>query len=189
MAQIRRCDWAGSDPLYLRYHDIEWGVPIHDDKKIFEFLTLEGAQAGLSWLTVLRKRDNYRKAFDGFDYEKISRYDGAKVEALLANPGIIRNRLKIRSVIGNAKAFMRIRDEFGTFDRYAWGFVGGRTIVNRWKESKQLPARSAESDSMSKDMRKRGFSFVGSTICYSHMQATGMVNDHLTYCFRYAELK
>lgn len=189
MAQIRRCEWAGSDPLYLRYHDTEWGVPIHDDIRIFEFLTLEGAQAGLSWLTVLRKRDSYRNAFDGFDYEKIAEYDGAKVKALLANPGIIRNRLKIRSVIGNARAFMRIRDEFGTFNEYAWGFVGGRTIVNKWKELKQLPARSAESDSMSKDMRKRGFSFVGSTICYSHMQATGMVNDHLTYCFRYAELK
>jgi DNA-3-methyladenine glycosylase I len=186
--EVRRCDWAhvqGGDPLYISYHDNEWGVPVHDDSKLFEFLVLEGAQAGLSWLTVLRKRENYRRAFDRFDAKKVASYNKRKVNELLSNPGIIRNRLKIESAVKNARAFLMVQREFGSFDDYVWKFVGGKTIVNKWKSMKEIPARTKESDEMSKDMIKRGFSFVGSTICYAHMQATGMVNDHVTYCFRY----
>lgn len=172
----------------MDYHDKEWGVPVHNDKKLFEFLTLEGAQAGLSWFTVLKKRENYRKAFDGFDPAKVSRYNSAKVEDLLKNPGIIRNRLKIESTIKNAKAFTQIQGEFGSFDSYVWKFVKGKTIRNKWTSLGQIPPRTSQSDAISKDLIKRGFKFVGSTICYAHMQATGMVNDHLTYCFRYKQL-
>lgn len=185
----RRCGWAGdSDPLYIDYHDREWGVPVHDDPLLFEFLVLEGAQAGLSWATVLRKRENYRKAFDGFDAKKVANYDAAKVRRLLSDAGIIRNRMKITSAIQNAKAFLAVRREFGSFDSYVWQFTGGRTKVNRWRTLKDIPARTKESEAMSKDMVRRGFKFVGPTICYAHMQATGMVNDHLVECFRYHEL-
>jgi DNA-3-methyladenine glycosylase I len=185
VVETERCGWPTKDPLYVRYHDEEWGVPVHDDRKIFEFITLEGAQAGLSWLTVLKKRENYRKVFDGFDPRKISRYSSKKINELLGNAGIIRNRLKVASVVSNAKAFIEVQEEFGSFDSYIWQFVNGKTIRNSWNSLKQLPARTEESDLMSKDLVKRGFSFVGSTICYSHMQATGMVNDHLVSCFRY----
>ncbi len=171
------------------YHDREWGVPVHDDQLLFEFLILEGAQAGLSWSTILKKRENYRKAFDGFDVEKIARYDARKVRELLANAGIVRNRLKISATIGNAKAFLAVRAEFGRFDRYIWGFVGGEPKINRWRSSQRLPATSPESDAMSKDLKRRGFRFVGSTICYAFMQATGMVNDHARDCFRYNALR
>ena len=183
-----RCEWAGSDPLYFDYHDKEWGVPLHDDSKIFEMLVLEGAQAGLSWLTVLRKRENYRKAFDEFDPEKVAHYDGEKIEQLLANEGIIRNKLKIGSAIQNARAFLEVHKEFGSFDDYIWQFVGGKPIQNSWKNLSELPAQTAESKAMSIDLRKRGFSFVGPTICYAYMQATGMVNDHIVTCFRYKEI-
>jgi len=179
-----RCAWA-TEGLSIRYHDDEWGVPVHDDRTLFEFLILEGAQAGLSWSTILNKRENYRRAFDGFDASKIAGYDGKKVRQLLADPGIVRNRLKVASAIGNAKAFLRVREEFGSFDRYIWQFVGGKPIVNARKSMKELPARTAESDAMSKDLKKRGFNFVGTTICYAFMQAVGMVNDHLVTCFRY----
>ncbi len=184
-----RCEWAGSDPLYVKYHDEEWGVPVHDDRKLFEFLILEGAQAGLSWLTVLRKRENYRKAFDGFDVKKVARYDTKKKKKLLLNAGIIRNRLKIDSAISNAKAFMEVQKEFGSFDRYMWDFVGGSPIVNHRKSLKELPPRTEVSDVMSEDLKKRGFCFVGSTICYAHMQAVGMVNDHVVGCFRNKKIK
>lgn len=183
-----RCEWAGTDPLYVKYHDEEWGVPVRDDKKLFEFLILEGAQAGLSWLTVLRKRENYRKAFDGFSAEKIVKYDAKKIKNLLLNEGIIRNRLKVGSAVSNAKAFLAIQKEFGSFNRYLWGFVKDRPIMNHRKSVKDLPARTEISDRMSKDLKRRGFRFVGSTICYAHMQATGMVNDHVTSCFRYREV-
>ena len=180
-----RCSWSLSHPLYIEYHDREWGVPVHDDRKLFEFLILEGAQAGLSWLTVLKKRENYRKAFDRFDPKKIAHYGPAKVKSLLKDAGIIRNRLKIASTISNAKAFLMVQKEFGSFARYMWQFVGGKPIQNKRKTLKELPARTAESDAMSLDLKKRGFRFVGSTICYAHMQAVGMVNDHLTGCFRH----
>lgn len=183
-----RCDWAGSDPLYISYHDEEWGVPLHDDRKLFEMLILEGAQAGLSWITVLRKRENYRQAFANFDPVKVASYDEQKVAELLLNPGIIRNKLKVRATIKNAQVFLQIQEEFGSFDRYIWQFVGGKPINNAWKSMKEIPARSAESDAMSKDLKKRGMSFIGSTICYAHMQATGMVNDHVTACFRYKKV-
>ncbi len=191
MGSTIRCDWAlaGKSQIYIDYHDKEWGVPVHDDRLLFEFLILEGAQAGLSWLTVLKKRENYRKAFDGFDPNKISRYDEKKIESLLIDPGIIRNRLKIRAAVENAKRFIEIRQEFGTFDEYIWGFMPGRRrIRNRWASVKELPARTKESDALSKDLLKRGFKFVGSTICYAHMQATGMVNDHIIRCFRYNQV-
>ena len=191
MDSIKRCEWALAkpDPMYIKYHDEEWGVPVHEDRLLFEFLVLEGAQAGLSWSTVLKKRDNYRKAFDNFDPRKVAKYGGSKVAALLGNPGIIRNRLKVASAVQNAKSFLAVQEEFGSFDDYIWGFVpGGRTIKNRWKNMGQIPARSRESDALSKDLIKRGFRFVGSTICYAHMQATGMVNDHITSCFRYNQL-
>jgi len=186
---IKRCEWADSDPLNADYHDKEWGVPVHSDRKIFEFLILEGAQAGLSWLTVLKKRKNYKKAFDNFNAEKIARYDKKKVEELLQNPGIIRNRLKVAAAITNAVAFLEVKKEFGSFQKFVWRFVGGKPIVNKRKKMSDIPATTPESDAMSKELKRRGFKFVGSTICYAHMQATGMVNDHTVDCFRYKELK
>ena len=183
-----RCAWAGSDPLYLAYHDREWGVPVHDDRLLFEFLTLEGAQAGLSWITILRKREAYRAAFAGFDPEAVARFDAAKVEALLANPGIVRNRLKVESTVTNAQAFLKVQEEFGTFDAYMWGFVDWRPIRNAWKSIAEIPASTPLSDALSKDLKRRGFRFVGNTICYAHMQAVGMVNDHVVDCFRWREL-
>ncbi|MGH7820682.1 MAG: DNA-3-methyladenine glycosylase I [Candidatus Binatia bacterium] len=185
---MKRCSWAESDPLYVPYHDEEWGVPVHDDRKLFEFLILEGAQAGLSWITILRKRDGYRRAFDGFDARKVARYDARRVKKLLLDAGIVRNRLKIEAAVANARAFLEAQREFGSFDAYVWRFVDGRPKRNRWKEIREIPARTPESDAMSKDLKRRGFRFVGSTICYAHMQATGMVNDHLTSCFRYREV-
>ncbi|HWO57198.1 MAG TPA: DNA-3-methyladenine glycosylase I [bacterium] len=182
-----RCPWPSDDPLMLDYHDCEWGVPVHDDRRLFEFLTLEVAQAGLSWRTVLYKRENYRRAFDGFDPEKIARYNKHNVESLMKNEGIIRNRLKIEATISNARAFLKTVEEFGRFDAYIWRFTDGRPIVNRWKTTKQIPASTPISDAMSKDLKARGFRFVGTTIMYAHMQATGMVNDHLVSCFRHAE--
>src|ERR1700746_2091918 len=183
-----RCDWARND-LAIRYHDKEWGSPVHKDRVLFEFLLLEGAQAGLSWDTILQKRENYRSAFDGFDPQRIARYDSRRIRSLLANPGIVRNRLKIGSAVQNAKAFLAVQDQFGSFDAYIWQFVGGKPRVNKWKSLKQIPPRTEQSDAMSKDHRKRGFNFVGSTICYAFMQAVGMVNDHLVDCFRYRELR
>lgn len=180
-----RCAWCGTDPLYVLYHDQEWGVPVHDDRKLFEMLNLEGAQAGLSWITILRKREHYRKAFDNFDSKKIVKYDAKKVRNLLKNNGIVRNRLKIAAVISNAKAFLQIQKEYGSFDSYIWQFVGGKPIVNKRKSIKDIPPTTPESDAMSKDLKKRGFKFVGSTICYAFMQAVGMVNDHEMKCFRY----
>lgn len=174
--------------MYVAYHDNEWGVPVHDDRVIFEFLVLEGAQAGLSWSTVLKKRENYKRAFSGFDPERVARYDGRKVEALLRDPGIIRNTLKVKSAVQNAKAFLAVQREFGTFDSYIWQFVGGKTKVNAWRTIGDIPASTPESEAMSKDLLGRGFRFVGPTICYAHMQATGMVNDHMVSCFRYREL-
>jgi DNA-3-methyladenine glycosylase I len=182
-----RCSWAKGEN-YIRYHDEEWGVPVHDDPKLFEFLILEGAQAGLSWSTILNKRDNYRRAFHNFDPERVARYDSRKVSTLLLDPGIVRNRLKITSAVQNAKAFLRVQREFGSFDRYIWQFVDGKTKVNPWKVRK-VPATSAESDAMSKDLKRRGFNFVGSTICYAFMQAVGLVNDHARDCFRYSQLR
>ena len=184
---IIRCPWA-SEGLSVRYHDEEWGTPVHDDRTLFEFLILEGAQAGLSWSTILNKRENYRKAFDKFDPKCVAKYDRRKIQQLLHDPGIVRNKLKIASAIENAKAFLRVQEEFGSFDRYIWQFVGGKPRVNKWKSMRQVPASTAESDAMSKDLKRRGFKFVGSTICYAFMQAVGMVNDHLVDCFRYKEL-
>ena len=183
-----RCEWCGDDPLYVEYHDTEWGVPVHDDRKLFEMLILEGAQAGLNWLTILKKRENYRKAFDNFEAKKIAKYDKAKVAQLLADAGIVRNRLKITAAIQNARAFLEVQKEFGSFDRYLWQFVGGKPKINQWKTLKELPPKTAESDAMSKDLKKRGFSFVGSTICYAFMQAVGMVNDHVVTCLRYRKI-
>ncbi|HKZ64587.1 MAG TPA: DNA-3-methyladenine glycosylase I [Thermoplasmata archaeon] len=183
-----RCEWANGDPLMEAYHDTEWGTPLHDDRRLFEYLVLDAAQAGLSWRTVLRKRENYRRAFDGFDPRKVARYDARKVRALLADPGIIRNRLKIESSIRNAKAFLEVQRAEGSFDAYIWQFVGGVPKVNRWRELRQLPARTKESDEMSRTLKARGFGFVGSTICYAFMQAAGMVNDHVVLCFRYGSV-
>ena len=183
-----RCAWPANDAQMLHYHDHEWGVPVHDDREHFEFLILEGAQAGLSWRTVLHKRAAYRKAFANFDPRRVARFGARQVQTLLENAGIIRNRLKIESAITNARAFLAIQKEFGSFDRYVWRFVGGRPIVNRWKTLRELPARTSESDALSADLKKRGFRFVGSTIIYAHMQATGMVNDHLQHCYRYRAL-
>ena len=180
-----RCQWAGNDPLYQKYHDEEWGVPVHDDRKLFEMLTLEGAQAGLSWITILRKQENYRKAFSNFDAKKIAKYDSKKVEQLLLNEGIVRNKLKIASTIQNAKFFLELQKEFGSFDKYIWQFTAGKPVKNNWKSLKEIPPKTKESDAMSKDLKKRGFKFVGSTICYAFMQAVGMVNDHTVDCFRY----
>lgn len=179
-----RCEWCGNDPLYIAYHDHEWGIPVHDDPKLFEMLILEGAQAGLSWITILRKRDSYRAAFDGFDPLKVAAYDEAKVAALLVNPGIVRNRLKINAAIQNAQAFLAVQAEFGSFDTYIWQFVGGRPLVNHWTRLADIPAQTPEAEAMSKDLKKRGFKFVGPTICYAFMQATGLVNDHVVNCFR-----
>jgi DNA-3-methyladenine glycosylase I len=184
-----RCAWAGSDPLYLAYHDREWGVPLHDDRALFELLILEGAQAGLSWLTVLKKRAAYRQAFHNFDVQRVARYDDQKIASLLLDAGIIRNRLKINAAVKNAQALMTLKKEFGTFDSYLWSFAGGKPIQNNWSDKDKLPARSAQSDALSKDLLKRGFTFVGSTICYAFMQAGGMVNDHLVTCFRHREVQ
>jgi len=184
-----RCEWSGTDPLYLKYHDDEWGVPLHDDHGLFELLTLEGAQAGLSWLTILRKRDNYRKAFHGFDPQKIAGYSAADVERLLADPGIVRNRRKIESAISNAQKMIATQDEFGSFDSFLWSYVDHQPVQNAWRSLAELPAKTALSDKISKDLKKRGFNFVGSTICYAFMQAVGMVNDHVVSCFRYEQVK
>ncbi|MDH3388822.1 MAG: DNA-3-methyladenine glycosylase I [Gammaproteobacteria bacterium] len=187
--EIKRCWWCGDDELYRRYHDEEWGVPVHDERDLFEFLCLEGAQAGLSWITILRKRDNYRRAFDKFDAHKIARYSDKKVEALLQDPGIVRNRLKVNGFVKNARACLELREQGSTLDEYLWGFVDGRPLQNHRKTSKQVPATTTISDAMSKDLKKRGFTFVGSTICYAFMQAAGLVNDHVVDCFRHQELK
>ena len=186
---VQRCAWAGSDPLYMAYHDEEWGVPLHDDRRLFEMLILEGAQAGLSWITILRKRAAYRKAFDNFDPQKVARYRQARIERLLANEGIVRNRLKVEGAVRNAKAFLDVQREFGTFDAYIWRFVGGHPIQNSRQTMKDVPPTTPESDAMSRDLKKRGFTFVGSTICYAFMQATGLVNDHVVDCFRYPPLR
>jgi DNA-3-methyladenine glycosylase I len=186
-ALASRCPWPVDD-LYIAYHDTEWGVPLHDDRSLFEFLILEGAQAGLSWHIILKKRENYRKAFDQFDPQKVARYTEARLARLLVDPGIVRNRLKISAAVRNAKAFLAVQEEFGSFDRYIWRFVEGRPIINTHRSMKDVPARTKESDAMSKDLKQRGFTFVGSTICYAHMQATGMVNDHLVTCFRHKEV-
>ena len=189
VGDVHRCGWSSLDiPLYRDYHDREWGVPVHDDRMLFEFLVLEGAQAGLSWYTILRKRENYRKAFDGFDPGRVARYDRRKVDKLLGDPGIVRNRRKVEAAVQNAKAFLKVQKEFGSFDRYVWGFVGGAPRVNRWRTLKEIPAVTAEAQALSKDLVSRGFRFVGPTICYAHMQAAGMVNDHVVSCFRYREL-
>ena len=185
---MKRCDWANRSELEQSYHDHEWGVEIHDDRTLFEFLVLEGAQAGLSWSTILRKREGYRRAFDNFDARKISQYSESTVSRLLANPGIIRNRLKINAAITNARAFLQVQKEFGSFDRYIWQFVNGRPIRNSWRTMTDIPASTPESEDMSKDLKKRGFKFVGPTICYAFMQAVGMVNDHVVDCFRHKEL-
>lgn len=185
---MNRCDWAVSSPLEMKYHDEEWGVPVHDDRTLFEMLILEGAQAGLSWSTILKKREGYRQAFDRFDAEKIARYDQKKIEQLLQNPGIIRNRLKINAAVENAKRFLAIREEYGSFDRYIWSFVAGNPIINQWPQQADVPATSPESERMSKSLKQHGFKFVGSTICYAYMQSVGMVNDHVLSCFRYAEI-
>jgi DNA-3-methyladenine glycosylase I len=186
---IPRCPWvAAGDPLMVDYHDHEWGVPVHDDRTHFEFLVLEAAQAGLSWSIVLKKREGYRRAFSGFDPEKVARYTPARLQSLAADPAIIRNRLKIEAAVNNARAFLAVQEAFGSFDRYCWAFVGGQPRVNRWKSMKDIPASSHESDAFSKDLKSRGFSFVGSTIIYAHMQAVGMVNDHVVSCFRYRDL-
>lgn len=187
-SELQRCPWAKGDQ-YIDYHDKEWGMPVHDDRLLFEFLILEGVQAGLSWITILKKRDNYRIAFDEFDPEIVAKYGKRKQQSLLANPGIVRNRLKIAASVENAKAFLAVQEEYGTFDKYIWGLVGGKPKQNKWKSMKAVPARTPESDSMSKDLKQRGFKFAGSTICYAFMQAVGIVNDHIVGCFRHAELK
>jgi len=184
-----RCEWSGTDPLYLKYHDDEWGVPLHDDRGLFELLILEGAQAGLSWLTILKKRDNYRKAFQGFDPQKIAGYTATDVQRLLADPGIVRNRRKIESAIRNARGVLAIREEFGSFDSFLWRYIDYQPIQNAWRSLAEVPAKTAISDMISKDLKKRGFNFVGSTICYAFMQAVGMVNDHIVGCFRYEQVK
>jgi len=183
-----RCGWSDSDPISTEYHDKEWGIPLHDDRRLFEMLVLEGAQAGLSWITVLRKRANYRKAFDSFQAEKIAKYDKRRIKCLLSNEGIVRNKLKVVAAVLNAKAFLRVRKEFGTFNTFIWGFVGGVPIQNSWKSLKQVPVKTKESVAMSVELRRHGFHFVGPTICYAFMQATGMVNDHIVGCFRHDEL-
>jgi DNA-3-methyladenine glycosylase I len=183
-----RCAWAGTDPLLVRYHDTEWGLPLHDDRQLFEFLVLEGAQAGLSWITILRKRENYRQAFDGFDPQRVAAYDAARIEQLLGNPNIVRNRRKIESAVRNARVFLEIQEKFGSFDDYLWRFVSGRPRINRWKTIRAVPAETAESHALSKDLIRRGCTFVGPTIAYAFMQAVGLVNDHTLDCFRYAEI-
>jgi len=185
----KRCDWGTNDPLYIAYHDEEWGVPLHADRRLFEFLVLEGTQAGLSWLVILKKRENYRAALDGFGPRKIAEYDPNKIEELLKNAGIVRNRLKLEAAITNARAFLAVQREFGSFDTYIWQFVKGNPIRNGWKSVAEIPARTDESDAMSRDLKRRGFTFVGPTICYAFMQAVGMVNDHTVDCFRYQEIE
>ena len=185
---VVRCDWALGSPAMTEYHDTEWGVPVHDDATHFEYLVLEGAQAGLSWATILNRRAGYRKAFAGFDPTKVARFTAARVERLLSDPGIIRNRAKVEATVRNARAFLAVQEEFGAFDDYIWKFVDGRTLVNRWRHAGQLPPTSAESEALSKDLRRRGFGFVGPTVCYAHLQAAGLVNDHLTTCFRFRQL-
>jgi DNA-3-methyladenine glycosylase I len=187
-SSVNRCPWTGEDPLYIEYHDTEWGLPLHDDLRLFEMLILEGAQAGLSWITILRKREAYRAAFDGFDPAAVARYDEAKIAELLDNPGIVRNQLKIRAAVTNAHAYLAVQDEFGSFDKYIWGFVDGQPVINRWGPGDSLPAETPLSQAISKDLKARGFKFVGPTIMYAHMQSTGMVNDHRTDCFRYHEI-
>ena len=189
MKTVKRCPWPTDIPLMIRYHDNEWGVPVHNDKKLFEFLILEGFQAGLNWRTILNKRENFRRAFDNFDFNKVAEYDKRKINSLLKDEGIIRNKLKIEGAIANAKAFLQVRKEFGTFDKYVWSFVNGKPLQNKFKSLKDIPARTKLSDKISDDLKKREFKFVGSTIIYAHMQATGMVNDHLISCFRYKELR
>ena len=184
-----RCGWSTSDSLYIKYHDTEWGVPCHNDRKLFEMLILEGFQAGLSWITILKKRKNFKRAFDNFDPKKILKYDSKKINSLLKDEGIIRNKLKVNAAIINAQCFLEVKKEFGSFDKYIWEFVGGTPIINKRKNLKEVPPKTIESDAMSKDLKKRGFKFIGSTICYAFMQATGMVNDHISDCFRYKELK
>lgn len=186
--KLIRCPWPGDDPLYRRYHDREWGVPVYNDRRLFEFLVLEGAQAGLSWITILRKRPAYRAAFNGFDFNKIARYGERKIRSLLQNAGIVRNELKIRSAVHNARTFIELRQEHGTFSRYTWDFIGGKPLQNRWKFLKEIPASTPLSDALASDLKQRGFKFFGTTICYAHMQAVGMVNDHLVSCFRYQQL-
>ncbi len=188
MSEKNRCPWAGSDPLYSAYHDTEWGVPLHDDRQLFELLILEGAQAGLSWLTILRKRENYRTAFEGFDPAAVARFDEQKLKQLLANPGIVRNRLKVQAAVRNARSTLEVQREFGSLDAYLWSFVGGRTLTNHWDRLDQLPAETPESAAMSADLKRRGFKFVGPTICYAFMQSAGLVNDHLVSCFRHSEV-
>ena len=183
-----RCAWAGTDPIYIKYHDTEWGVPLHDDRRLFESLVLDGFQAGLSWITILKKRPNYRKAFDDFDPEKIAVYNSRKLKALLSDKGIVRNKLKIEAAVQNARAFLSVKEEFGSFNDYIWQFTGGKTIKNAWKKMADIPAQTNVSAAMSKDLKKRGFKFVGPTICYAFMQAAGMVNDHLVDCFRYHQV-
>ena len=185
----RRCPWGDTHPLYVEYHDTEWGVPTHDDQLLFEAIVLDGAQAGLSWLTILKKRERYRRAFSGFDPQKVARFDDRRVEQLLGDDGIVRNRLKIRSAIANARAFLAIQEEFGSFDAFIWGFVDGKSKQNAWRRMNQVPATTPDSDAMSAELKRRGFSFVGSTICYAFMQAIGMVNDHLVSCFRHSEVQ
>lgn len=189
MTQKTRCSWCGDDPLYRRYHDNEWGVPLHDDRALFEFLVLEGAQAGLSWITILRKRENYRAAFDNFDVARIARYNASKIESLLQDPGIVRNRLKVNAAVTNAQKFLEVQDEFGSFDAFIWRFVDSKPKQNAWRSLTDIPSSTPESDAMSRELKRRGFKFVGNIICYANMQATGMVNDHTTDCFRYNELK
>ena len=189
MKSMIRCPWPSDDSLMIKYHDKEWGVPLHNDRKLFEFLILEGFQAGLSWRTILHKRENFRKAFDNFDFNKVAKYDKRKINSLLKDAGIIRNKLKIEAAITNAKAFLQVRKEFGTFDKYIWSFVNGKPIQNKFKSLKELPAKTKLSDKISEDLKKRGFKFVGSTIVYAHMQATGMVNDHVVSCHRYSDVK
>ena len=184
----RRCAWAGRDPLMVAYHDTEWGVPRHDDRTLFEYLTLDGAQAGLSWLTILRKREGYRRAFDDYDVPRIAAYSGERVAELLQDPAIVRNRQKVASVVTNAQAFLRVQDEFGSFNNYLWGFTGGGTVKNAWQSEEEIPAKTPESAELSKDLGRRGFKFVGPTICYAFMQGAGLVNDHLTGCFRYRQV-
>lgn len=185
---MHRCSWSTNEDIYIRYHDEEWGVPVHDDRKLFEFLILEGAQAGLSWITILKRREAYRDAFDQFDPEKVARYDAAKIEELQQRPDLIRNRLKINSAVTNAQAFLKVQEQFGSFDKYIWSFVDGKPIQNKWKKLNEIPAQTRLSVKISKDLKKRGFKFVGPTIVYAHMQATGMVNDHLVDCFRHSEV-
>jgi len=185
---LKRCPWCGTDELYVKYHDEEWGVPVHDDRTHFEFLVLESAQAGLSWITILRRRENYRKAYDGFDVEKVAQYDENKINELMQDSGIIRNRRKIEASINNARQFIKIQKEFGSFDNYIWSFVNNKPVINHWDDISQMPATSELSDRVSKDLKSRGFRFLGSTIIYAHLQATGIINDHLTYCFRHKEV-